>query len=92
MKIADMPLCEVCAASERVTPAVEVHHIVPVEDGVNFEHMRELAYSYTNLMSCCHDCHVKQHILLSSKSRSANKKKNANITNNFLKTYKLKTD
>lgn len=50
------PLCEdplgVHAAAGRPVPAEEVHHIVPLRE------RPELAYSQSNLMAVCRDCHA----------------------------------
>lgn len=48
-KLRDCPLCEICGAE-----ATEVHHIKPHNGDL------ELFYDYDNLMSICHDCHVKE--------------------------------
>lgn len=53
-KLLDSPLCEVCKKEGRLTPAEEVHHIVPIRDGGD-------VYSSDNLMSICHSCHMKEH-------------------------------
>ena len=53
-KLLDSPLCEVCEAEGRLTPAEEVHHIRPISDGGDI-------YLSDNLMSICHSCHMKIH-------------------------------
>ena len=45
------PICELCAMSGRATPAVEVHHILAVEDYP--EEVENLMY----LQSVCAECH-----------------------------------
>ena len=48
-QLAEQPLCEECARSGRLTPAQEVHHIIPlVSGGMNDK---------ANLMSLCKRCH-----------------------------------
>ena len=47
--IAQHPLCEVCKRNCRLTPAEEVHHIVPLSHGGTHED--------SNLMSLCKSCH-----------------------------------
>ena len=47
----DKPLCEVCEAKGRVSPATSVHHIVPVY----VDETRKL--DETNLISVCRECH-----------------------------------
>lgn len=45
------PLCEECLANGRMTPATEVHHILPVNHGGSNDE--------TNLKSLCKPCHSK---------------------------------
>ena len=47
--IAQHPLCEVCKRNGRLTPAEEVHHILPLSQGGTHED--------SNLMSLCKCCH-----------------------------------
>ena len=47
--IAAHPLCEQCNAAGRLTPAEEVHHIIPLSEGGT--HARD------NLMALCTPCH-----------------------------------
>ena len=47
--IAQHPLCEVCKRNGNLTPAEEVHHIVPLSQGGTND--------ITNLMSLCKECH-----------------------------------
>jgi len=49
--IAAHPLCEQCQAAGTITPAEEVHHILPLSRGGT--HAEE------NLMSLCTSCHSK---------------------------------
>ncbi len=43
------PLCEQCELEGRLTPAEEVHHIVPLTDGGTND--------VSNLMALCKSCH-----------------------------------
>ena len=45
------PLCEECQKDGRLTPAEEVHHIIPLSKGGSNE--------YSNLMSLCKSCHSR---------------------------------
>ena len=45
------PLCEKCEKDERLTPAGEVHHILPLSRGGNNE--------TSNLMALCKSCHSR---------------------------------
>lgn len=47
------PYCERCYAEGRMTPAEEVHHILPVSKGGR--------HTDDNLMSLCRSCHNKIH-------------------------------
>lgn len=55
------PICEECKEHGRVTPAEEVHHVVPVETGKDEAEMTRLAYDYNNLRSLCKACHARAH-------------------------------
>lgn len=48
------PLCEECLTEERLTPAEEVHHIVPLSAGGE-------PFAFSNLRSLCRSCHQKEH-------------------------------
>jgi 5-methylcytosine-specific restriction protein A len=43
------PLCEECKHGGRLTPATEVHHILPLSEGGTHDEQ--------NLMALCHACH-----------------------------------
>lgn len=47
------PLCQVCEAEGRTTPAVDVHHIQKVSD------RPDLLLDWDNLLSVCRKCHKK---------------------------------
>jgi len=47
----DKYLCQHCLKKNRVTPATEVHHIVPLEE------RPDLGLELSNLVSLCHACH-----------------------------------
>ena len=53
--LAGHPLCERCESAGRVTPAVLVHHIVPVEQSP------ALRLAVENLQALCRDCHEELH-------------------------------
>ena len=52
MHLCANPLCEDCRAQGRVTPATEVHHVVPLRDGGT--------HGETNLRALCKSCHSKR--------------------------------
>lgn len=49
------PLCEDCEAKGRITPCIEVHHIVPVL--VDKSRMHD----WNNLVAVCKACHLERH-------------------------------
>jgi len=49
--IAAHPLCEQCQKEGRITPAQEVHHIIPLSRGGT--------HSVDNLMALCKSCHSR---------------------------------
>ena len=53
------PLCEQCLREGRLTPAEEVHHILPLADGGTSER--------SNLISLCRSCHMKAHEALGTR-------------------------
>lgn len=55
------PLCEDCLEQGRVKAAEEVHHIKPFMRGVDDTEKMALAVDPNNLVSLCHDCHMKRH-------------------------------
>jgi len=52
---ANNPLCEDCLGEGRVTPASEVHHIVPISEAP------ELRLEVGNLVALCQTCHRNRH-------------------------------
>ncbi len=53
--VRDNALCQDCKQVGIVTPAVEVHHIVPIKQEWNRR------YSIDNLLCLCKECHNKRH-------------------------------
>ena len=47
------PLCEICSAAGRLTPAESVHHIRKVADGGT--------HNWDNLQALCNVCHARVH-------------------------------
>ena len=56
------PLCEQCKREGRLTPAEEVHHIVPLADGGTND--------AGNLMALCKSCHSRITVAGSNRQRS----------------------
>ena len=56
-KLRNNPLCERCEAMGKIVSAVEVHHIVPISEGVTDQDKQAIGFDYYNLMSLCKECH-----------------------------------
>lgn len=63
IKIANDPLCELCAQKEPsiIRPAEDVHHIVSFMTTADPIKRKALAFDYDNLQSLCKECHQKIH-------------------------------
>lgn len=81
-KIRRNPYCEMCGS-----PAVEVHHITPVESVANYQQMERLMFDMANLQSLCHKCHVKAHVQLHSKSKATNLERRKAELEDFCKSH-----
>lgn len=75
--LTEHPLCERCEAEGYVTPATEVHHRRPVEEGINYAEKYRLMYNPDNLCALCHSCHVKVHTEMGRSGKEATKRRNA---------------
>lgn len=60
-KLMEQPLCEVCLMMGKTTLAEHIHHIKSFVNATNIYERDELAFSYENLMSVCHECHNNLH-------------------------------
>lgn len=60
-KLSRDPLCERCKEQGVIEAAVEVHHVIPVEDAQTEREKESLMFDSHNLMALCHDCHVEMH-------------------------------
>ena len=60
-KLQEQPLCEICLRNDKITPATQVHHIVPFGQGEDEQERWELFLNYDNLMSICKHCHAIIH-------------------------------
>ena len=88
-KLNDTPLCERCEELGRVAAATEVHHVIPVEDGLTRQEKERLMFDYFNLKALCHECHVKVHTYMGmcGKVQAKNRSKEhlKRFVNKFLK-------
>ena len=71
------PLCQRCEEEDRLTPACEVHHIIPAETALNRVEMERLMFDPHNLRALCHDCHVRTHTEMGRSGKEATKQRNA---------------
>jgi 5-methylcytosine-specific restriction endonuclease McrA len=55
------PLCRRCEEEGYVTAATEVHHVVPVENGVTAAEKERLMFDPSNLRPLCRACHILTH-------------------------------
>lgn len=55
LKLMKQPLCEMCLEEGKVTPALDVHHKIPILTDI------DKAFDEDNLMSLCRKCHLKIH-------------------------------
>lgn len=55
------PLCELCLKDGKVTPAEDIHHIIPILKGRSIEEQKRLGFDYNNLMALCKEHHQKIH-------------------------------
>lgn len=91
-KLTNDPLCEECKERGKVTAAVEVHHIIPVERGLSYTEKARLMYDYKNLRSLCHNCHIEVHRAIGrGGTRRGAKNKNEVKLRNFVEKF-LKGD
>lgn len=85
-KLTANPCCQSCEEKGIVRAATEVHHIRPVEYGLNKADKERLMFDYYNLQSLCHECHVNAHIELGKGGRKAT----ARTENERLKAFENK--
>lgn len=86
-KLKANPICEVCNANHLSTLATEVHHIIPVESVPHESQMRKLMFSYSNLNSLCHACHVNIHKMAFSHSKESVQSNNKRRTESFIDKF-----
>lgn len=86
-KLSAQPLCERCKAEGIITPAVEVHHVHPVEMALSYADKDRLMFDIHNLLSLCHDCHVKTHIEMGRSGKAATARINAQRLADFRRRY-----
>ena len=73
-KLEKNPLCEVCAERGKIVAAQCVHHVIPIETATDFTYMKELAFRFDNLLSCCFACHSEIHQTIKSRTREGHQR------------------
>lgn len=81
------PLCERCQADGYVTPATEVHHVRPVEYGLNYEEKKALMFNPSNLRALCHACHMLTHTEMGRSGKAATQRRNAEQVAGAIKKF-----
>lgn len=81
------PLCPMCMEEGRLTPAVEVHHIVPCETALNEREMEALMYDPHNLMALCHRHHVEAHVEMGKGGKEAARQRNEDKLRRFREKF-----
>ncbi len=81
------PLCARCQSEGALTPATEVHHIVPVDDGLSMDERRRLMFDPHNLQALCHRCHVLTHVEMGRGGKLRAQRVNASALDAFKKKF-----
>lgn len=81
------PLCQRCEADGLLTPAVEVHHVRPVEEAFTHAEREQRMYDPHNLQALCHGCHVKVHTELGRCGKDAARKRNEKHVREIIKKF-----
>ena len=55
------PLCEECKKKKIITLANDVHHKIPISEGMTKAQKKVIGYDYNNLKALCKDCHKNEH-------------------------------
>lgn len=71
--ISEHPVCQRCG---RVASRC-VHHVIPVESGVSDADMERLAYSRSNLVALCYQCHKEVHLEMCRCAKKVHKQREA---------------
>lgn len=87
LKLSADPLCERCKEQGKITPATEVHHIVPLESIKDDAAQVRMAYAISNLMSVCHDCHRDIHLAMHKGTKEERKRRAADEVKTFINRW-----
>lgn len=81
------PLCQMCESEGLLSPATEVHHIVPCETALSEREMTTLMYDPHNLMALCHRHHVEIHTTMGKGGKEGNRKRARERVLKFVKKF-----
>lgn len=85
--LSSCPLCVRCQEEGVLTPATDVHHIVPVDDAMSMEERRVLMFDRHNLQALCHRCHVLTHTEMGRSGKARTQRVNASALDAFKKKF-----
>lgn len=81
------PLCERCLEKGRTSLTQEVHHILPIQNAMNFSEMEKLCFLWSNLQSLCSGCHVEVHREMTSYTKEYKIERAKAKTNDFVNKF-----
>lgn len=55
------PLCQECLKEDKITSAIEVHHIIPISSVSTIEEKKTLGFNWNNLKGLCDKHHKEAH-------------------------------
>ena len=85
--LAEHPLCEQCRKKELLRPAIDVHHVIPIETGNTYADKAKLAFDINNLMALCRECHVEEHRMMKSGSAEERQRRKDEHKDWFKRTF-----
>ncbi len=91
-KLKANPLCEMCMEEGKVSSAIDVHHIVPVESATNIRDMARLCFDPNNLVALCIRCHSKVHADERSHSVENHKKRQKQSLQRWIERHETRSD
>lgn len=86
-KLGRNPFCEDCARSGVLTPACEVHHLIPVKAMADPERQYRMAFDTGNLASLCHECHAQRHRSMGKNTAEENRRRASSEAAEFCRRF-----
>lgn len=87
--LTDEPLCRECKARGIVTAARCVHHRLEIESARTEAEARDLAFSKSNCIPLCFDCHANIHKTLRSHSRKAHQQRQSEALQRWINRHSI---